>query len=281
MVDNMFFWIMLLASLIAANNSNDTASDFGPLEVDLIFPRNNTYAPTQLLPIVFATRKPGNLTRNTIMAANVDFKISRLGDDPNKTFYDEVDLKPYGDDKGVEFSYQGFLNASVEGTWVFSYRVSWVNCTALSQVQDGDTIGLNALYENTVTFTTKNGAQPLDLTAAFNKDTCARSQSVTAQIDFLQTIPDGYTGAGHYCSVMKDAAPPLQSCNVVLSPERADAIMKRLNESICDPNEFFGRDGGKTHCYQYNQNQKSGAVYLHLFSMFYFALPFGWLLWLV
>lgn len=291
MLPKSLFWLSSLATIVLADsnsNSNKTSPNFGPSEVDLVFPRNDTYAPTSLLPIVFAVQKPTHFENDISLDMSVNFRISRLGDDPrlaldpDKNYYDHIDLNP--GDEAIDFRSQGFLGASTEGTWVFSYEIIWFNCTPLYRVEKNGLLGTTSVYQNNVTFTTKNGSKPVDLVAAFNKDTCKHSQSATTQINFTQPIPKEYAydlePGVHDCAVMKEELPPAQPCNVVLTSERAEAIMKRLNDSICDPNDLANPDHGTTRCYEENQSKKNGGAYLRPLSMSLGIVSVGWLMWL-
>lgn len=272
-------FLLSLASLVSANG-NITRTDFGPLEIDLIFPRNDTYEPTHLVPIVFAFQKPGQIPNNTALNMEAVIRVARPGDGPYSSVIDRLALKPDGD-KGIGFFYTGYLQAFTEGTYEVSYDINWDNCTALNTLKYGhsDFLYQASGYTNSVTFTMKNGSQPMDLIAGFNKHTCHNTQSAMLQIDYMQRFPKWFRGdefrANHpFCAVMYDSPPPAQPCNVVLTPERAHSIVQRLNESIC----YVPTDG--THCYEYNQKKKNDGAQLYPFSVAFVTLSLSWLLWL-
>ncbi|KND89244.1 hypothetical protein TOPH_06115 [Tolypocladium ophioglossoides CBS 100239] len=163
---------MAYASLsipLACSRAVDTTTLTLPqtVEVDLIFPRNDTYAPVPLMPVVFAIQNfhvskplwldfyydisgPPCFYRNTTRAwgsiLSLQWANYSSGPDPYFTF---------------DFTSQ--LN-NTEGNWMFSWELHSGNCSMpeeFAPLKVTDLVQRKHIY-----FTTKNGAQRPDLVTA-------------------------------------------------------------------------------------------------------------------
>ncbi|KAI1453162.1 hypothetical protein F4805DRAFT_444683 [Annulohypoxylon moriforme] len=183
------------------------------VEVHLVFPRNETYAPSELTPIVFAIYNPelagpldlnfdydiyqpsnanGSRTNGFITLTNVNFTNTS---------------DPY-----YAFTTTNAFNAT-EGKWAIVWNLSSGNCSNSTSLDKSVSSGLT--YYNRISyldFTTKNDAQKPDLntTATADSDTCANIMdryftfNVTGT---LRTNPDKLDGR-ETCAVL---APPFQT----------------------------------------------------------------------
>lgn len=146
-----------LAACVAA------AQDTGVVEIDLVFPRNETYAPSTLFPVVFAVQNSELAHFMKPIKCQVWDWRNRSSDVARGTFdmtwakFSESD--PY-------YSYYGFRVFDKEGTWWLQWTVSWIICLYepfQSSFFDFDDDIIGNSTRLSVTFSTKNDAQEVDL----------------------------------------------------------------------------------------------------------------------
>ncbi|MDM9186223.1 hypothetical protein QU781_28035, partial [Escherichia coli] len=81
------------------------AKPTGTAEVDLVFPRNDTYAPMPLMPVVFAVQNPPVAGK---LYPEILYKVHPVGD-LNATDYKSVKMNLPGNDT-TYFTYDGVAN---------------------------------------------------------------------------------------------------------------------------------------------------------------------------
>ncbi|KAM0253118.1 hypothetical protein ACHAQJ_007394 [Trichoderma viride] len=67
-------WAALLAGVMTAMGDDNVQPNPGIFEVDLLFPRNETYAPNPLMPVVFALQNPTLASVNGLIAT-IDWEL--------------------------------------------------------------------------------------------------------------------------------------------------------------------------------------------------------------
>ena len=209
----------------------------GIVEVDLVFPRNETYRPGNI-PILFAVR-------NSPLAVPLTMHVSWTlwEDSPNKLLTDSGIRELLCDELGqtdpfftVE-SVDPAKTTNAEATWVLLWDVLSHNCTAQGNRSRANPLdeGISEFTQSRrLTFTTKKGAQEPDLlqgTAA-----CARSPSITFNV--TETIPF-YAGSNFgrgSCNVLAPGPPPAaDACAVALGPAVAATMAQRPKDDLwCD-----------------------------------------------
>ncbi|KAK8062876.1 hypothetical protein PG997_014973 [Apiospora hydei] len=147
----------------------------GILEVDLAFPRNQTYAPTARLPIVFAYQNP---ELATALRARVSFTVWNWDNMGNTTASANLDLGQANLSSRDPFlHYDFFPGFEAEGHYLLTWTAGWDNCTeeSLGQTYTSTRIA-HRTKTHSVLFTISNSAPAIDLVAATdNKDFVAES----------------------------------------------------------------------------------------------------------
>jgi hypothetical protein len=183
-------------------------------EVDLIFPRNNTYAPTALTPVVFAVQTP---QLSALLHLQVTYYISSV-DGNNASGSGGLDMKSANfSSSSLHFAYKpnDFLNT--EGTWIFIWEAFVSNCS-----QGITPAGLT--QSNHVFFTIKNGAQQPELVAATADNTCAGNQSFTFNV----------TGSVNASGFSADLPTPTAiPCTAKINPSAASSISLAMSSNAC------------------------------------------------
>jgi hypothetical protein len=236
----MFNSKLYLGSLLALQACTKVlaASDTsGVLEVDLVFPRNETYASSAQMPIVFAIQNP-HLAAPLNM--NVSYFIVPYRD------YMNAELSPLflsstnSSDSDPYFLYNKTDSASTEGTWELFWSVDYGYCKGSS--------GEPLFYTNnstisSVVFTTKNGAAKPDLAAATKNGTCATgvaAWNVTGELDAEASAK----WSSDKCAVISKKSPwaTVDPCAVKFDSATASKISAALNISTDGKDSADGKD---------------------------------------
>lgn len=216
----------------------------GLTEVDLIFPRNGTYAPMNKLPIVFAIQ---NSTVARSVNLQLNYTISTL-DAPYRdirqlTSTVKVDLS---DSDETQFAYGASVNLDGdEGTYIMRYNVF------LNTVLEGSGQGTGSephvvhgfdlnrepglINEANVTFTTKKGFAAIDLVALTSSKQCSGAQA--AAFDVLKPEPPSDP---ENVIALAWPAPSPEPCQVKIRSDEAASISSELGL----PTQSPGDDGG-------------------------------------
>ncbi|KAI1206520.1 uncharacterized protein F4807DRAFT_463463 [Annulohypoxylon truncatum] len=232
------------------------------VEVHLVFPRNDTYAPSELTPIVFAIY---NSELAGPLDLNFDYNIWQLSH-----------LNGTSDGGFIQLTNVNFTNASdpyyaytttnvfntTEGEWSIVWDLSSGNCSNSTSIDESTSSGLT--YYNRVSysqFTTKNGAKQPDLNSVTTADDQTCANIVDRYFTFnvtgtLPTNPDKLDGRAT-CAVI---APPFQtaptattSCPPTMAASAVSSISaaitaiecKGLNPVVsCPPENAAGKATG-------------------------------------
>ncbi|KAK3897398.1 hypothetical protein C8A05DRAFT_19830 [Staphylotrichum tortipilum] len=187
----------------------------GIVEVDLVFPRNETYRLGNI-PILFAVR-------NSPLAVplTMDIMWTVWETSPNMLLTDSGIRELHCDELGKTDPFFTVERANpakttdAEATWVLLWDVLAHNCTAT-----GASPGIGQLttqHQQQLTFTTKKGAQEPDLlqgTAA-----CARSPGITFNVTDTRSIAARLNYGRASCNVLAQGDPPAADvCALDLGP---------------------------------------------------------------
>ena len=198
------------------------------VEVDLIFPRNETYAPGPFMPVVFAIQ-------NSAIAAPLDiyitWHVTQL--DGNASTSGALDLRQTNftrSDPFFVFDVAQRLNGT-EGTWAAAWALSLFNCSVSTQAGENYTTVTKNLASSRVVFTTRPDAPGPNLVQS--PKACVGSKGVV--INIAETLPVNSlsTNDGHgSCHVL--ASPPSvtgNSCSVTVNETTAVSILGK----VCGP----------------------------------------------
>ncbi|RJE19224.1 hypothetical protein PHISCL_08431 [Aspergillus sclerotialis] len=123
--------IARLSCLVACVRAAAAAALFGTTEIDLVFPRNDTFAPMPLLPVVFAVQNP---PVSKMLWPRLEYGVGPLGHaNLSADFHDFDDLTDMpSNDTSAYFVYTGVADrVNTEGNWEFWWRFRAMNCSIL------------------------------------------------------------------------------------------------------------------------------------------------------
>jgi hypothetical protein len=210
------------------STAQQTVPSRGVAEIDLVFPHNDTYAPTLLMPIVFALQ---NTTLAALLELSFEWYVQRVGNtSPEGKYVGNINghFLNFTGSNDAFFTYDYSLNPNAtEGIWELGWAV-------LAETCDGE--GRIAIVYNTTTiFTTKNGAQMPDFVAATADDTCKRMDSVAFNVGAIIPSPTGDAPRGGECTIVATDSPtPTPSpCKVKVNDTAASSISAGITSYAC------------------------------------------------
>lgn len=201
------------------------------VEVDLIFPRNDTYAPSTLFPIVFAFQ-------NAALASSLDPGFDLVLWDSTFTNASDPGLNlkwtNFTNEPTFVYTHVSRLNTTADGAPT-SYSLSWAfgagNCS-----NGGPRFIGGGFRDNSVTFTIQTGAQKPDLVAATaNSASCTNASHFAFNLTgTLDVDPAQYDGR-NTCAVLSDVQPlvPGDPCAVHVDSATASSISAALTATAC------------------------------------------------
>ncbi|EEU49013.1 uncharacterized protein NECHADRAFT_75749 [Fusarium vanettenii 77-13-4] len=215
-------WFLLFSSGAAEAQNNST----GLVEIDLVFPRNETYNPSPLMPIVFSYR---NIELVPLLRPMITFEIWDYNNSSGP-IYDSPREAPLINHSSSDpyFQHSLMYPLNLEGTWGLRFYVYWTNC-----VKDGEgSLGFNpyTIHRTNVTnvaiiFTTKGPSKQIDLVAATSNKTCAAPAGIA--IDIAST-DNTFDSTGEYekdrCPWVTSSPTEADSCAVTIGAAAASSI---------------------------------------------------------
>ena len=223
----------LLASLLlSARQASSGATTFPAIvEVDLIFPRNDTYAPSAIFPIVFAFQ---NSSLVPSLDPGFDLNI-RYGQNFSKSLGPAIPLKATNLTNGTTYVYTYVTGIKAEANDTpASYLLSWSfgagNC---SNTEGAVKLG-GGWRDNGVGFTIKNGAQTPDLGSSVSS--CASASHLAFNVTKVLDVPLPSQYDGHKtCAVFSDEQPLVPGNPCAANPDTAaqSSISAALTATAC------------------------------------------------
>ena len=258
---------LLLAQLICWSSAQTFPSI---AEVDLLFPRNDTYAPTALMPTVFAIQNPAV---SVPLDLALEWHLYQLTDGNVTAVGTGFITKSYltASTPGAYYEYSSLYNlTTMEGTWSLFWTISSVNCT---QFPTSDTSIPGYTQGKAVYFTTKNGSQATDLVAATASDVCASAESFSFNVTGEETVSAGSGNSVTTCAVVAPMAPTYtpNPCAAQLNATDASSISAALTGSACSlPSPLVS-------C----PTKSAGSVEAQLRGPIWVVAIFGWLIYAI
>jgi hypothetical protein len=233
----------LLLLLSAGTAQAVTGKPSGVVEVDLLFPRNETYAPTEYMLLVFAFQNPelspliGPSLSYTLFDMKDDDPYDNDSRDLNRYFFG-IDLRWANFSSSNGSTYYRHLPALVpglmtEGSYVFTWTLYWANCTEGSW--GGDPRGKSSTQS--VYFTIRSGAQnSLDIGSI--SDSCPdEKQGFAFNVTYthqVSSVEERHWNGSSTCGEVASSIPKPDPCRAKVTPSAASSISAALVISMCN-----------------------------------------------
>ncbi|KAL2127502.1 hypothetical protein VTI74DRAFT_10625 [Chaetomium olivicolor] len=206
------------------------ANAAGVLEIDVVFPRNNeTYAPTDKFPIVFALQ-------NAELAKHLEPSIDsfiRNGPNLGSSFGHHIHKLANANFSSEPYFVYRYVKAETEGPHMLFASASWRSCD-----ESGDQVAFLGNSTNFgVDFTIKKGGQDVDLVAATANDkTCSAEDGVAINVtDNTREVPASRDLPAGTCAVLASSSPTATAnpCRVKIDTAAAASMSAVLHAGLC------------------------------------------------
>lgn len=283
----VFYLRLCLLALLQAV-AITSASAPGVVEVDLIFPRNETYAPVDIMPIVFAIQNPHSAA---LLDLNLQYDIWLLDAlHGNQSHPKNVPGLGISDLDYMHFLRSSNLSSSkpylrhygtdlinTEGTWIMEWDLGAANCS--ESPQNGVRTG-GHVRNHYVIFTIKKGGQQPNLVAATDNGVCENTPGYAFNITETLPVPPSATDwqGQPSCAVLSPASPlpSLNPCAAKIVPSAASSISAALTASACSYPDPGVKCPSPT-----PQNAAPGPVQSSVGGTAWLAAFFSWLAFVV
>ncbi|KAF3018153.1 hypothetical protein E8E14_009945 [Neopestalotiopsis sp. 37M] len=208
------------------------------MEVDLVFPRNETYALNSTFPVVFAIKNP---ELASLLSPQFSFTINQW-DNWNgtsiPTYSSKYDVRWKNYSSDPLFVYSTFPGLDIEAVWWLTWSVSWGNCTEerykLKTSYDE--------YSTSLTFTTSSSGQAIDLVAGTESDDCPAKSGVALEVASALDVSVGvnWEGFSDKCPVLADTTPMATPCEVKIDAATEASMAASLASDVCLGTQVVG-----------------------------------------
>ncbi|KAL2820423.1 hypothetical protein BJX63DRAFT_380758 [Aspergillus granulosus] len=234
------------ASWLLAASMGAIVNAVSVVEVDLVFPRNETYSPTQAYPFVFAVQ---NSEKAQLLNLRVSYRMNNW-DNSSDTFHP---ITPYvyleranlsSSDPYLSYRFFSGLNP---GHWWLTWEVEYQSCNVDAERSSDGLIHNSYSWSRmfTIANSTSTPDREVDLVAATANDSCPGDMNAVAinvTDTTMQTIKSiNWTGRDT-CVVTTNSTSgnPVHTpnpCGVSISPEVAASISANFTAQKCsEPN---------------------------------------------
>ncbi|KAK4038346.1 hypothetical protein C8A01DRAFT_17577 [Parachaetomium inaequale] len=231
-----FVVLLLLAVLYyptptVAQGQNITVSYPVTVEFDLVFPRNDTYAPAPVFPVVFAVQ---NLPEAAVSSSlYLDWYLTRAQGEYLETGRVDFDRVNASSNPYFVVGWTGKINSTESAdtyTLLWSFRHPNCSLGMFGSATDFD----SSEYQDFITFTVAAGGKQPDFAA--DRDTCPTRHATFEQTGTLPaagTTWNNYNSARDVCGVLATSPPPANPCAAKINDAAASSILAELTTSAC------------------------------------------------
>ena len=207
----------------------------GALQIDLVFPRNETYNPSPIMPIVVSFR---NTELLPYLRPSISYEVWNYDNFSADSTYGNIDVPSVNESSvNPHIKFNSHLYPfNTEGTWKLNFHIGWKHCY-VSPAEQGRR-ELEMLDINTtdigVIFTTKGTSKQIDLAAATSRN-CSSPFGVTINVtDTMRTPPSDLVYDQDVCPIV--ASPPIKadSCDVTLDATSASSLDASMTSWVCN-----------------------------------------------
>ncbi|KAF4439700.1 hypothetical protein F53441_12511 [Fusarium austroafricanum] len=227
-----WFFVLCISSGAAEEQQHDST---GTLEIDLVFPRNETYSPTPMFPLVFSYRNPQliPLLRPFILYQIWDY--NDMGKSISNSYVEipSINVSTVND---THFEYHLLRKFDQEGKWFLVINFMWYNCFEDPHGISGNkyTIRENDTSASFV-FTTKGPSKHIDLVAATSNKNCSSPAGVAIKLQDTVKTPqsdDLKAEVGELCP-LDPTATEADKCDVTMDLSSASSISAGMTSEVC------------------------------------------------
>ncbi|EFW98406.1 hypothetical protein CMQ_4258 [Grosmannia clavigera kw1407] len=204
-------------------------------EIDLVFPRNATYAPTDMLPIVIAVQDP---TLAAVLQPYFDIEVWYYRTNRQPASGPLITFPTVNSSQSEPLFLYSYVANLTAGSYKIDLGVTIGNCS------DNASVSTPTTYNDTgfgLVFTIADGGQAVDLVSASASDVCANASdwSLTWNVTATPKATTGVlTGGISTCAVLSEEKPwPVANpCGATVDKAAAASILATLESWTCATN---------------------------------------------
>ncbi|EAA32695.3 hypothetical protein GE21DRAFT_6607 [Neurospora crassa] len=224
----------LLASLVSFWAVAD-AADSGILEVDLLFPRNETYAPTEWIPYIFSIQ---NAKLAKYLLPEIRYDVWNLTEGGNSFGYTHQNLQWANWSSHDPYFVHHFHSGLHEGRWRLNWEFWYISCNEdLSNLHSSSELVNRNRTVGSIEFTIQEGGPAVDVVAATANDkTCSEGNGAAINITgkTKEVAPFGIELTDDTCVVVGSPQPTPTPCQVKVDSAVAASISASWTAHLCD-----------------------------------------------
>jgi hypothetical protein len=231
----------LVSAYFALPDPQTDHSGRGIFEVDLVFPREGTFSPTNSTPIIFAVQNP---QRAADLGAYINWVLIQTSNKTRPNSYSPPGQKQEGQISLQSINVSTVLSnpylawdritaiGDTEDIWEFDWTIRYRNCTEFSTERNTTVVGIEyAQSSYGINFTTQRTAsQPASLVTALANNTCRVGDYFAVNVTMWEPLP-GSEG-DKYCSELGDT-PTAENHNCFIGDEAKKAVMDQFAYLAC------------------------------------------------
>ena len=230
-------WTCALSCSVVVTAALDDLPDIDDLSTGItefhqIFPRNETYAPSPLFPIVFAFQNPTIAQSLTPSVSSTLFKWNQSTSDwdVNDTAHFVFENMGNASDSEPFFIHNVFGgNLDTEAYWSFAWGLTWINCT---EGEGRQIFPYAGRFNNHIRFTTRKGGQEPDFVSSSDNSLCSDFPSFTWNITKIgEPYPRGYPG--QWCAYFSPVKPDPKPCEAQVDAKVQESILASATNAFC------------------------------------------------
>ncbi|KAA8642638.1 hypothetical protein EYZ11_004659 [Aspergillus tanneri] len=243
------------------------------VEVDLVFPRNETYSPADWFPIVFAVQNPQSAE---LLNLRISYDI-RKGNDRNNdtTLIHDLRWANWSSSADPYLAYQYLQYLNTTGHWSVTWRLRWQSCDEEALANNDENGGVFEHYYSWAQFFTIDDSAPkeVDLVAVTANAICPEDRNAIAinvTDRTMHSLPDLNSAGRDTCVVTANSTASTtrtapDPCRVAINEDTAASMTAVQQKRLCDgPNP-------PNNC----PNEENGAQQLAVLSISCFLSAFG------
>jgi hypothetical protein len=211
----------------------------GVFEVDLIFPREGTFSPTNTTPIIFAVQNP---QRAKDLGAYIIWTLVQPSNATQADGYNIPGLREHGvielGDLNISTISNPYLAwdritaiGDTEDSWDFEWTIRYSNCTEFYTERNTTVIGVeHGISSYSINITTKRTApQSASLETAFLNDTCRVGDYFNLNVTRYNLLPGGDP---EHCSELGDPVTE-ENRNCRIGSDAKEAVKAEFAYQAC------------------------------------------------
>ncbi|KAH6952095.1 hypothetical protein DER45DRAFT_636390 [Fusarium avenaceum] len=225
-------WFLLCNNGAAMESKGPT----GALQIDLVFPRNETYNPSPVMPIIFSYRNTGLVP---YLIPSITYEIWNY-DNFSADSAGGIIKVPLVNDSSVDphIEYHKYLYPfNTEGTWQLNFHIRWIRCyVAPAERGRGELnmYGVNETDIGGIIFSTKGPSKQVDLVAATSNKNCSFPAGAAINVTDTMRTPSLLTDyEPDVCPMVESPEVKADSCDVTLDPTAASSIDAEMTSWVC------------------------------------------------